>query len=93
MNEKIALDGLNKNPIKYIMSVRAKFMCNAVIPNSWGNTTTAHFNAVYGNEGDNADYSKATPCGNLSMVIDADVPAATYFQQGQCYYLTFDVAE
>ena len=76
------------------MSVKAKFMCNAVVPNSWGNnSTTAHFNAVYGTEGENSDYSKATPCGNLSMVIDGDVPAANFFEQGKCYYLTFDVAK
>jgi hypothetical protein len=73
------------------MQVKAKFRCNAVIPNSWGNgSTTAHFNAVYGTEGENADYSKATPCGNLSIVIDSEVPASKFFEQGKDYYLTFN---
>lgn len=76
-----------------MQKVKAKFTCNAVIQNSWGNGTTAHFNAVYGNEGDNADYSTATPSGSLSLVIDADVPAATFFEQEKDYYLTFEKAE
>jgi len=69
------------------MKVRAKFQCNAVIPNSWGKGVTAHFCAVYGTEGENADYSKATPCGNLNMVIDESTPASTFFVQGKQYYL------
>ena len=74
--------------------VKAKFTCNAVIPNSWGNgSTTAHFHAVYGDNGENADYSQATPSGNISIVIDKDVPAATFFEQNKDYYLTFEAAE
>ncbi|MDD4972478.1 MAG: hypothetical protein PHT07_23860 [Paludibacter sp.] len=75
--------------------VKAKFRCNAVIPNSWNNgvSTTAHLNAVYGTEGENADYSKATPSGNLSLVIDNEVPASKFFEQGKEYYLTFEEAK
>lgn len=74
--------------------VRAKFQCTSVIPNSWnGKSTTAHFTAVYGTEGENADYSNATPCGNLDIVIDEGVPAADFFKQGQAYYLDFVKAE
>lgn len=74
--------------------VRAKFVCNAVIPNSWnGNSTTAHLTAIYGTNGENADYSKATPCGNIAIVIDEETPAATFFEQGKCYYIDFIKAE
>ena len=72
-------------------TVKAKFMCHSIIPNSWnGKSVTVHMNAVYGENGENADYSKATPCGNLSLCIDQDVPASTFFKQGECYYLTFE---
>jgi hypothetical protein len=76
-----------------MQKVRAKFKCSAVIPNPWGDGTTAHFHAVYGTEGENADFTKATPCGNLSMIISSDVPASTFFQQGSEYYLDFINAE
>lgn len=72
--------------------VRAKFVCNSIITNSWGGGTTIHLNAAYGSEGENADYSKATPCGNLSLVIDSDVPASTFFKQHEYYYLDFTKA-
>jgi hypothetical protein len=71
------------------MKVRAKFACSSVIPNSWGTGTTVHLHAVYGTNGENADYSKATPCGNLSLVIDSEVPASNFFEQGKEYYLDF----
>ena len=76
-----------------MQKVRAKFQCGSVIPNSWGNGTTVHLNAVYGKDGENADYSKATPCGNLSLVIDGDAPASRFFTQGAEYYLDISKAE
>ena len=69
-------------------TVLAKFTCNAIIP-SYGETVTAHFNAVYGNEDENKDFTKATPCGNLSISISKDVPASDFFVQGKNYYLSF----
>lgn len=76
------------------MSVKAKFTCNSIIPSNayWGDSKVLTFHAVYGQEGENADYSKATPSGNLSMVIDSGTKAADYFEQGKSYYLTFDEA-
>ena len=73
--------------------VKAKFACSVVLPNSWGTGTTIHLHAVYGKEGENADYSTATPCGNLSLVIDGDAPASKFFEQGKEYYLDFSKAE
>lgn len=71
-----------------IDSVLAKFTCNAVIP-TYGNSVTAHFNAVYSTTGENKDFTNATPCGNISMVINNDVPASDFFIQGKNYYITF----
>ena len=73
--------------------VKAKFQCSSVLPNSWGTGTTVHLNAVYGKEGENADYSKTTPCGNLSLVIDGDAPASKFFEQGVEYYLDISKSE
>jgi len=71
--------------------VKAKFMCHSVIPNSWNDkSTTVHMNAIYGESGENADFAKATPCGNLSLCIDENVPASTFFEQGKSYFLTFE---
>ena len=69
--------------------VRAKFTCNAVVPNEFGGGVTAHFNAVYSNTGENASFSKATPSGNLSMIIDKSTPAVKFFIPGTNYYLDF----
>lgn len=74
-------------------TVKAKFTCSSVIANAYGNSTTAHFHAVYGSNGENADYAKATPCGNISIVIDNDVPASKFFEQGTDYYLTFEAVK
>ena len=49
--------------------------------------------AVYGKEGENSDFCKATPSGQLEMSIDKDAPACSCFVVGKSYYLTFDEAE
>lgn len=74
------------------MTVRAKFQCSAVIPNPWG-SVTVHMHAVYGNGTGNEDFTKATPCGNLNMVISDDVPASKFFSQGKNYFLDFTESE
>jgi hypothetical protein len=73
------------------MQVKAKFRCYSVIPN--GYNTAYHFHAVYGTEGENADYAKATPSGSLSMNVDNDTKASDLFEAGQDYYLTFEKAQ
>lgn len=70
------------------MKVRAKFRCYAKVVNPWGNTAV-HFHAVYGTEGENADYSKYTPSGNISMNVDNETKATDLFQEGQDYYIDF----
>lgn len=43
-------------------TVKAKFMCHSIIPNSWnGKSVTVHMNAVYGENGENADYLTFEP--------------------------------
>jgi len=77
------------------MSVKAKFKCNQVIDTNYGNDIIRReviFNAVYGKEGENADFSKSTPSGELKMVIDKSTAAYESFTPGKEYYLTFDEA-
>lgn len=72
------------------MAVKAKFQCNSIV--DLGYAMSVNFNAVYGTEGENADYSKATPCGNLNLNIDKETKAAQEFERGKFYYLTFEEA-
>jgi hypothetical protein len=71
--------------------VKAKFTCSWVQDN--GSSKTAHFHAVYSTDGENADFAKATPGGNLSINIDSGVPASNFFEQGKNYYLNFEPAQ
>ena len=68
--------------------VKAKFTCNSII--DVGYALTASFHAVYGTEGENADYSKATPNGQLNITIDKETKASEFFERGKDYYLTFE---
>ena len=70
------------------MSVKAKFLCNQVI-NFNGGSKEAHMSAVYSQEGENADFAKATPYGELKIRIDGGTPAVDYFIPGKFYYLNF----
>jgi hypothetical protein len=70
------------------MQVKAKFRCYSKVPN--GYNTAFHFHAVYGTEGENADFSKATPSGSLSINVDNGTIAASEWEEGKDYYLTFE---
>ena len=70
------------------MSVKAKFKCDSVL--NYQNSKEAHLSAVYGSEGENADFAKATPYGNLSILIENEVKASSFFIPGNSYYLTFN---
>lgn len=69
------------------MTIRAKFVCNSVTDN--GYNKSANLTAVYGKEGENADYSKATPFGTLTITIDKDTKAADFFEPQKNYWLDF----
>lgn len=73
------------------MSVKAKFKCYDISETTYGSVSVS-FGAVYSTEGENADFCKATPSGNLLMNIDKDTKASTEFVRGEEYYLTFEKA-
>lgn len=72
-------------------SVRAKFICNSVESFTHGKTAKLH--AVYGKEGENKDFTDATPSGSLDINISGDVPANNFFEPGKEYYLDFTKSE
>lgn len=76
------------------MSVKAKFTCNRIEDSIWqnGGARKVYFNAVYSNVGENASFSKATPSGQLEMVIDKETAAYDAFVPGKQYYLTIEEA-
>jgi hypothetical protein len=71
-------------------TVKAKFTCGSIV--DLGHYISASFYAVYSNTGENVDYSKATPNGNLNITIDKETKAAEFFERGKTYYLTFEEA-
>lgn len=71
-------------------TVKAKFKCESVLNFEGGKT--AQLRAVYGTEGENADFTKYTPSGNLSINITNEAPANDFFEPGKEYYLTFENA-
>lgn len=73
-------------------TVRAKFKCDSVTQFGYGGKE-AKMSAVYGQQGENKDFTDATPSGQLSISISKDVPAANFFEPGQEYYLTFEKAD
>lgn len=70
------------------MQIKAKFHCNSVTDN--GYNSSANLSAVYGSNGENGDYAKATPSGTLNIGIDNGTKAAGFFQPQKDYYLTFE---
>ena len=72
------------------MSVRAKFRCQSVT--DYGVQKEANFSAVYSSQGENADFAKATPYGELKIRIDSEVPASQFFEPQKEYYLVFEEA-
>ncbi len=70
------------------MQVKAKFQCNSIV--DCGSALNVSFHAVYSQEGENADYAKATPWGNLNIGIDKGTKASEYFERGKNYYLYFE---
>jgi len=70
------------------MQLKAKFHCSEV--HDYGYAKRAELNAVVGTEGENADFSKATPSGTFSIYIDQSTPAINFFQPQKDYYLTIE---
>lgn len=74
------------------MSTKAKFRCNNVVDTKHqnGSFRMVSFSAIYGKDGENKDYAKATPWGELKMQIDESTPAFDAFTPGKDYYLTIE---
>jgi len=73
------------------MSVKAKFQCISITDN--GYNIKADFSAVYGTSGENADFTKATPSGTISMWMDKDAPASKSFKPLDYIYVVFEEVE
>lgn len=77
------------------MLIKAKFRCDSVTDTTHAGDykqRKVNFNAVYGTKGENADYAKATPSGQLQMVIDPETVAYDFFKPGKEYYLVMEEA-
>ena len=73
-------------------TVKAKFRCNNVV--DYGTQKQANLSAVYSTDTkENADFTKATPYGELKINIDSEVAASEFFKPGETYFLTFEKTE
>lgn len=76
------------NPPNVLTKVRAKVRCNSIT--DYGNYVSLQVSAVYGKDNsENGNFAKATPTLNLTMSIDAGMPASGFFKPGDYYYLDF----
>jgi hypothetical protein len=73
--------------------VQAKFRCSCIVPGFSEGQKKVTLHAIYNGEGENADFAKATPCGNIDMLIDGSTKAVDFFEQGKDYYLDFTEAK
>lgn len=71
--------------------VKAKFVCNSIT--DFGYNKQAKLTAVYGKEGENADYAAATPTGTIEISIDKDRPASAFFNPRDEFYVYFEKIE
>lgn len=73
------------------MSVRAKVRINSI--EKFVGQSVMKATPVTGGAGDNADYSKYTPNGAISLTISDETKASTYFVVGKEYYVDFTPAD
>lgn len=71
--------------------MRAKFKVYQAVKSDGRTQIVA--GAVYGHEGENADFAKATPSGHLSLIIDDSTPASGYLEANDEFYLDFTKIE
>ena len=70
--------------------IRAKFKVDKVTKYAYG-AEEVELSAVYGENNENASFSKATPVGKHSMTISNEA-AHGFFVAGREYYLDFTAA-
>ena len=73
-------------------TIRAKFQCHCV-EHLAHEGRTAKFSAIYGDKGENKDFTEATPYGTIEIGISGDVVAKDFFEPGKEYYIDFTQAE
>ena len=72
-------------------TIKAKFKCSQVTKFEVQKHVKLH--PVTSKEGENADYAKATPGGNLELVISNETKAANFFEPGKEYRVTITEVE
>lgn len=77
-----------------IMTVKAKFRCNTIVDTKHQGGSYRHvsFSAIYGNEGENKDFAKSTPWGEIKLQIDESTAAFDAFIPGKDYYINLSEA-
>lgn len=78
-----------------IDQVVAKMICHTVDTTKGSHNYQMHkvrLGAVCGRDGENKDFTTATPSGECWMNISPGMPAADFFQPGKQYYVTFTEA-
>ena len=70
------------------MGMRAKFKVSQI--NQFETQKQIIASAIYGHEGENADFTKYTPSGKLEMLVTNEAPASEYMRPGDEFYLTFE---
>ena len=69
--------------------VRAKFRINSVTEFGSSNRRF-NMSAIYGKDGENANFAKATPNGTLDIYVDGDTWAGQNWKIGDELYLNFE---
>lgn len=78
-----------------IDKVVAKLVCHSIETTHGSHNYQMHkvsLGAVCGREGENKDFTNATPSGACWMNIAPGYPAADFFKPGKAYYVTFTEA-
>lgn len=77
-----------------LSAVVAKMSCQVLSTSDHGHFRShkVELAAVYGKEGENKDFSTATPSGACWMNISEGTPAKDFFKPGKKYYVTFTEA-
>lgn len=71
-------------------SVNAKFSCTKAVKGPYG--TEVSLWTLYSNNPEDNSYAKATPTGQLTMIVDNPI-AEAFFEEGKQYFLNFKKVE
>lgn len=74
------------------LKVRAKFELTFIEQGQNEDPDTLHMSACVEGSPENKEFSKYTPGGNLTMLIDKDCEARKLFNEGGSFYLDFSKA-